>query len=401
MSENQSAGSQLFMFAILVALVGISIAAYFNWYNQKRAGLEEPVEQFSDEELKNELDEYLASNESDLGIGEDVTPQEEILFSDENFYVVAGTDELSYIQVISKAAPALFDLSTAIPDNRLTSVDINADANLIAYTNRIADGLVSGLYLLNTETLEKRLLSENLKNQRLVSNVRFSPSGELLLFIVSEDGNDSMVVFSIEKNSFKTVELVEEFGSLKNAQWTNQNRLIVTTEKKILQSISRDEPHKLEDLSLPGVAVEEVLAVQKSPKENILSLEVQKIVEASGELQSQKSLIVYNVDAQAIVAEHLVSEESGYVWSPDGKAIFLQGDSGVVVLKRDEQFAFPVDLLLAELGAPIIFFEKEGVLGLRKDFTSADETVSRIELWDIEKKAKIFSTEPIQFVELF
>lgn len=395
---NQSASnqrkSQFFTIAIFCLVVGIFVFAYIDWQKRETA-LPAPEDTArSNEEIQQDVDEIL--NQFDSAEEDSFLPKASIIFSEDELYLFGSSEELTYIQGVNKESYDINQISTLIDEKQLTSVDVARNENLIAYTTAYQDNVVSGAFIISALTFEKRVLAENVKNQKTLEDISFSDSGTYVSFLSREEGSVESVVFSLAENKFDSIEFgLDEELSARALRWTHQDKILaIASDNQLYQSISRDEPHRLEKIDLKDIEGDLEFA-HKSPKESLYVL----ISSFEFEGTQKKRILVYNGETGAqLLNKDLESIDVQAFWNGEGKQLYVTIAGDLYVLDRDNLSQFPENPEIKDIGA-IHERGDSNYFYFKKDFIGSGESLSRIDVWNMDTGKREYQGEPAPFAE--
>lgn len=392
---NNQRSTQVFTIIIFCVVVDIFVFAYLDWQKRETA-IPAPEEVArSDEEIQQDVDEIL--EQLDSGEEDSFLPKASIIFSPEELYLFGSSDELTYIQGVNQDSYDINQISTLIDEKKLTSVEIARDQNLIAYTTAHQDGVVSGAFVINALTFEKRVLAENVKNEKTYESISFSNSGAFLAYLSREGDKAEGVVFSLEENVFKSLDFgTEEELFTRFMHWTHQDKLIVVaSDNQLYQSISRDEPHALEKINLENIEGDIEFA-QKSPKEPLYAL----ISSFEFEGTLKKRILVYNGETGTqLLNKDFDSTDIQVLWDSEGGKMYATISGNLYTLDRESLSQFPESPEIENVGVVHKKGENNNYY-FKKDFVGPGETLSRIDIWNLDTRERVYVGEPAPFVEV-
>lgn len=389
--------SDIFGGVVFLALIAIAVVAYFNW---QRNSIEIPyieTESLSEEEIERQVDEFVNNSKQD-NIEGFAFPETQFIATADKYHILGSSSEATYVQSVNKDTVSGFDLSTVIPETNVTSSDFNYEKKLLAYTTKIKEGVVSGLFLVNPETLQKKVIQENIKDSVFVTDAQLSINGEVLSYIVHDTDASHLSFYMLESRSFNKGSLNDEQVHIRSYIWTRQGEVIaITDQNKMLISVAVETPYIFKEMNLVDLPEEYVYTeALVSPNENIVILTGE-----TGENDDFKTaLLVYNIDTGAKGTEILFGKQRvSATWARDGRQLFISEDGDLYAYNRQTSFSKSESPLFEGAG------EVEEQLNashfvFKAVFKGTRESLLRFDIWDVNEKKKIFSTDPLDYAHV-
>lgn len=389
--------SDIFGGVVFLALIAIAVVAYFNWQKESMRIPFVETKILSEEEIEEHIDAFVKSSKKDSD-GGFAFPETQFIATADKYHILGSSSEATYIQSVNKDTVSGFDLSTVIPETNVTSSDFNYEKKLLAYTTKIKEGVVSGLFLVNPETLQKQVIQENIKDSVFVTDAQLSINGEVLSYIFHDTDASYLSFYILESNSFNKGSLNDEHVHIRSYIWTRQGEVIaITDQNKMLISVSTKTPYIFKEMNLIDLPEEYVYTeALVSPNENIVILTGE-----TGENDDFKTaFLVYNIDTGTKGTEILFGKQRvAATWARDGKQLFISEDGDLYAYSRQDRFLKSESPLFEDAGEVEEQLDASHFV-FKAVFQGTRESLLRFDIWDVNAKEKAFSTEPLDYAHI-